>query len=314
MNSSIEKYRRFCNDNEDLPIFLQDWWLDAASGKDNWQVEILEEERSITACLPYVIKTKAFLKSMGIPEYTPFLGPWIRNFPSDNDEITNTIEQLLDKLPKFDKYHVKLSTEIQSATAFTNQGFDKNDCYTYVLESIKDHDAIYSGFKPANRSKIKQSASSIKIIESDDLVALFKICELSMKKNKLDIPFSYNSLERIYKSARDKDKIQILLAEDASEKIHAGALLVWDKNRAYYLMGGSDPALRKHGANTLLIWESIKFCSKHVDVFDFEGSMIEPIEVFFKSFGAKRQPYFLVTKTSSQIIKTAQKVKKMIKG
>jgi len=31
-------------------------------------------------------------------------------------------------------------------------------------------------------------------------------------------------------------------------------------------------------------------------VFDFEGSMIEPVERFFRSFGAQRVPYFGITK------------------
>lgn len=319
MNSSINKYRRFCREDNDLPIFFNDWWLDAAAGEGNWSVQLVERNGNIVACLPYVVKTKAFLKSMGMPDYTPFLGPWIRNNPNDSTDASIKteqlqVEQLLDSLPKFDKYYIRLSTEIRSARPFSNQEFDKTDCYTYVLDNIKDHERIYGGFKPANRSKIKQSEEKLEISESDDLPALFKICELSMKKNNLDIPFSYERLEKIYSAAKSENRIQILLAKDEGERIHAGALLVWDKKRAYYLMGGNDPELRKHGAGTVMIWEAIKYCSQHVDIFDFEGSMIQPIEKFFKSFGAVQQPYFLVTKTASRLIKTAQKVQNIIKG
>ncbi len=318
MNSSVEKYRRFCREDNDLPLFFQDWWLDAAAGEDNWDVQLVEEDGNIKACIPYIIKTKAFLKSMGMPDYTPYLGAWIRNNPigSSDEAIKNEqsiLSQLLGKLPKFDKYHVKLSTEILSADAFANLDFKKTDCYTYVLNNIQDHTNILNGFKPANRSKIKQAEGKIEIIESNDLPALFNICELSMKRQNLDIPYSYKRLEKIYKAAKAENSVQILLAKDEEERIHAGALLVWDKKRAYYLMGGNDPELRKHGANTLLIWKAIKFCSEHVDTFDFEGSMIESIEKFFKSFGAVRQSYYLVTKTSSKLIKTAQKVKSIIK-
>ena len=47
----------------------------------------------------------------------------------------------------------------------------------------------------------------------------------------------------------------------------------------YYLL--EEAILIYHyGATSLLMYESIKFASTKVDCFDFEGSMIEPIERF----------------------------------
>jgi phosphatidate phosphatase APP1 len=40
-----------------------------------------------------------------------------------------------------------------------------------------------------------------------------------------------------------------------------------------------------------------------VEVFDFEGSMIEPIERFFRGFGAVQTPYFHVSRSSSKLFK-----------
>jgi hypothetical protein len=31
-----EKYREFCKNEKNLPIFSKDWWLDAVCGKDNY--------------------------------------------------------------------------------------------------------------------------------------------------------------------------------------------------------------------------------------------------------------------------------------
>jgi len=41
-------------------------------------------------------------------------------------------------------------------------------------------------------------------------------------------------------------------------------------------------------------------------IYDFEGSMIEPIEEFFHSFGAVQKPYFEISKTSSRSMKIRQ--------
>jgi len=54
---------------------------------------------------------------------------------------------------------------------------------------------------------------------------------------------------------------------------------------------GADPRLRSSGAQSLLFWEAIKLASEKNLKFDFEGSMIEPIERVFRAFGATQVPY-----------------------
>jgi hypothetical protein len=65
-------------------------------------------------------------------------------------------------------------------------------------------------------------------------------------------------------------------------------------------MGGGDPAHRTSGAASLCIWEAIARQPDTTEVFDFEGSVIEPIERFFRGFGALQTPYFHVSKAASR--------------
>ena len=80
-------------------------------------------------------------------------------------------------------------------------------------------------------------------------------------------------------------------AVEELRRVHAVAFIVWDRNRAYYLIGGGDPDFRNSGAATLCIWEAIKFSSTVTKAFDFEGSMVENIERFFRGFGGHLKPY-----------------------
>jgi len=48
----------------------------------------------------------------------------------------------------------------------------------------------------------------------------------------------------------------------------------------------------------LLIHESIKFASTVSRAFDFEGSMIEGIETFFRRFGCEPAVYYEISKKS----------------
>src|SRR5919106_2186938 len=79
----------------------------------------------------------------------------------------------------------------------------------------------------------------------------------------------------------------------------AGGIAILDfrlTDGASYLMGGSDPRLRTSGAMSLLMWEAIKFAGQVARRFDFEGSMLQPVERFFRAFGARQVPYARLTR------------------
>ena len=91
-------------------------------------------------------------------------------------------------------------------------------------------------------------------------------------------------------------------------------LIIWDDQSAYYLVGGGNPELRNSGATSLCMWEAIKFASTVSKKFDFEGSMTESIERFFRGFGAVQKSYYRVTHKPSKIIDIILCLKKVIKG
>ena len=88
-------------------------------------------------------------------------------------------------------------------------------------------------------------------------------------------------------------------------RVHAAMLLVWDERRCYYLQGGGDPALRNSGAHSLLVWEAIQRAASKSRLFDFEGSMVESVERFFRAFGARQSPYSQVALVRSRLLRTA---------
>ena len=44
------------------------------------------------------------------------------------------------------------------------------------------------------------------------------------------------------------------------------------------------------------MWEAITRSSEVTDVFDFQGSMLPPVERFFRAFGGRQSPYLSVTR------------------
>ena len=84
--------------------------------------------------------------------------------------------------------------------------------------------------------------------------------------------------------------------------------IVWDERIGYYLLGGYDPKESHHGASAIAMWEAIKFTKEELGLnqFDFEGSMIQPVEQFFRKFGGKLTPYYTVScaKPSAKLLRS----------
>lgn len=108
----------------------------------------------------------------------------------------------------------------------------------------------------------------------------------------MHMPCSREFIRRIDAMLQERGQRRIFFAVDAHGRVHAALYLIWDSTSAFYLMGGVDPVLRTSGSSSLLMWEAIRFASSAAKRFDFEGSMVEPIERFFRGFGAKQQQYF----------------------
>jgi Acetyltransferase (GNAT) domain len=83
---------------------------------------------------------------------------------------------------------------------------------------------------------------------------------------------------------------------DACGRLHAARYVVWDDRTLYALINTRDGELDRLGANTLLYWEAIQLAAAVSSVFDFEESMLDPAEHYFRGFGGRQVPYFCVTK------------------
>jgi hypothetical protein len=78
-------------------------------------------------------------------------------------------------------------------------------------------------------------------------------------------------------------------------------------------MGGGNPERRNSGATSLVLWEAIQSQPRGVEFFDFEGSMVEAIERFFRAFGARQVPYFHVSHKPSRLLRTVACMRDLVK-
>ena len=315
MIPSKQKYRAHCKVEPTIPIFPKDWWLDAVCGKDNWDAVLIEKEGQVIASMPYYMVKKYGMHIITMPKLTQTMGPWLRpsnaKYANQLADQKNLMTALIQKLPHFDYFCQNFHYSITNWLPFCWQGFSQTTRYTYVLEDISDTQKIWNGMLPKIRTDIKKAQNRFGLQVCTDLGidAFLTINEQTFIRQGIKLPYSKYFVKRLDKACEEHNARRIFFAKDMDGRIHAAVYIVWDENSAYYLMGGSDSDLRNSGANSLCMWKAIEFASKVTKAFDFEGSMIEPVERFFRAFGARQIPYFQVSKINSPFFKIYQDIR-----
>ena len=313
MESKLE-YRIFCDEEKDLPIFFRDWWLDSVTDPSRWDVILVKKDNKIIAVFPYFKTNKHGFSFILQPKLTQFSGPWIK-YPENmkyNSKLSyekKIFNEIIDKLPEFDHMNINFHYSMDNWLPFYWKGFKQTTRYTYIIENLKEIGEIYNNFQSNIKSDIKKAEKIVTIIPTDNLQKFYELNSSTFKRQGIDMSYSYEYLRRMDNIQKANNSRRITFAVDNDGNIHSAIYIVWDENSAYYLMSGSDPEFRSSGATSLLLWEAIQFASTVVDKFDFEGSMIEPIEKFFKGFGAVQKPYFNISKTNSFLLNIARLLK-----
>ena len=301
-----QKYYIFCETEENIPIFSQAWWLDAVCGT-NWDVVLVENHGDIIASMPYHMKKKTGFNIITMPKLTQNMGPYIKYLDNQKYEKRLAFEkkvmfQLIDNLPKFDKFSQNFHYNITNWQPFYWKGFQQTTRYTYVISNTDSLDTIVSAFSKKNKQLFIKGNNEIRILNNLSMKEFYDICKLTWNRQDIQISYSYDLVESIFKVCKEKKCGQPYFAVDEKNNIHAVSFIISDNNTMYSIFGGGDHTLMKSGAKNIILFHCLKLAVEQGLNFDFEGSMIENIADYYRAFGAIQKPYSHITKTSSKIL------------
>jgi hypothetical protein len=272
-------------------LFQQPWWLDAVA-PGAWDAAVVTKDGQMVGRLPYVRIRRFGLTILGQPMLTQFLGPWIKAGTGKThtrlDREHEIMRDLIAALPRHDVFIQECHPSITNCLPFYWQGFSVSVRYTYILDELDDLDTIWAGFRKTARTHIRRAEQEVVIRAIDDIEPFIALNRMSYERQGISMPYSAELIRRIDAACSARAVRRILLAEAADGTPHAAVYLVWDADTAYSLMSGNNPHLRSSGAISLLRWEAIKFARQVARRFDFEGSMLQPVERFFRAFGGRQ--------------------------
>jgi len=305
---SKKKYKEFCKSEENMPIFSSDWWLDSVCGKDNWDVALYEKGGRIFASMPYYNIKKAWFNFSIMPKLTQTLGIYIK-YPEDqkyHKRISwekKSMSAILSSLPKTDHFSQNFHHKFKNWLPFYWAGYEQTTRYSFIIKPPADGDMslVEDGLENDIKRRIKKTISNgVEVFEGEDIGLFYKLNKETFARKGMEIPYSLEFVKKLYKNCKENNAVKILFANDGNGVSIAASFLVYDKNTVYYLMGGIDTNNKSLGAMDLVLYESIKFAIQGNRAFDFEGSMVESIEKYFRSFGPTQISYYNISKTNSK--------------
>jgi hypothetical protein len=188
-----------------------------------------------------------------------------------------------------------LDRGVSDALPFFWRGYKVIPQYTYLLDLAQPQDRICKNMSPDRRNDISKAVRDGLTVrpagnfgEVRDLVlATFGRQEKYVDRECLEgILFQYASPSNSFAYVVCREGRPI-----------ATCFVIHDSKTAYYLLGGYRAADRHHGAGALAVWEAIRHAQDiGLHTFDFEGSVLPPIERFFRGFGGRLTPYFTINK------------------
>jgi hypothetical protein len=293
-------------------VFEQPWWLDIVA-PNSWTEAVSKNKNGeVQARIAYAHNQKAVF----MPNFTQTSGIWMdQKLKDDYGRQKTVLYELFEQINSYKNITLHLAPDNEYVLPFRWMGYHLAPRFTYRLYDLHDCDALYTGFNKTAKKNIKYARNKVSIRFETDVDALLSLLDKTFAAQSRKNPMQKEVIKGIVETCDRNGSGQYIDARDADGNIHSCAYFIYDKNVWYYLLGASDPEYRSSGAQSLVIWEGIQMASKYSKIFDFEGSMIEGIENFFRQFGGRCVPYFEIRKNSvinDIMISMKPRIKKLI--
>ena len=309
-----ERYIRWVEEQEYVPIFMMPWWLDAVCAGKEWDVLLAEDEQGdILGAMPYLLRKRAWMRYIIMPQQTQIGGIWVTaSITADKwktAEVCRQIKEQMDAM-KLSYYYQQYLPGSLCVDAMRGLGFKTRERVTYRVEDLSDLDAVINSFSK-NKKRQLQKALSLHAERTMEVEDFYRFHTQCLKQRKRKISYSREFLLVLERKARRLKQCQILSICNADGKPYAAAFLIWDKHYMYYLIPAYDPAFGDSGAGALLVLEAMKLAREKQVRFDFEGSVDKGIAKHYKQFGSTPFTYFSVEKYYKPLFRLAIWFQKM---
>lgn len=315
-----ERYQDICEQrHNDVPLFLQYWWMEAVCQGKAWDVALAYDGDRLSAVLPYLYGRKLGMTYILQPQLTQYGGPLYfypdgltesRRLDFENRAAQCLIAQIAQHRPAFVRLHCPPS--VTNWLPFFWSGYSQTTRYTYRLPDISDPERLFMNFdKEKRQRKIRrfEAVTSVRFdLDAESFADMHR--RYWNDKGKADL-LPRDLIVRLCNSAIGRGQGVIASLHDKEGRVLMARFVAFDANCAYSLMSAANTVLHRSGHSETLMWAMLKYLSDKTKAFDFEGSMDQGVEFFYRSFGAVQTPFFQLTKCYNGLLNVLLKFKRL---
>jgi len=310
--NEYEIWNAFVDNSPQGCIFAKSFWLDAVGSKYDI-LGCFDKGDRLVAGMPITQSGSGYVT---MPKLTQTLGIILSDFSSMKyvkkiSKEKDIIMEFVDNLPKLKNFDCGFHYNFSNWMPFMWKGYKQQTRYTYVIEGIKNIEKVRGEFADNTKSVIVKSIrNNLRVVDNLTLSDMYSMLKKTFERQNMMVPFNFDWFKSFDEIINKNNARKMLFTLDEQNNLHAALYLVYDKNSAYYLLGGADPEFRSSGAMYLNVFEAIKYSANFTDKFDFEGSIVPQIESMFRSFGATQKQYFRISKNNSIMLNLKEDIRK----
>jgi hypothetical protein len=237
------------------------------------------------------------LRMVKNPPFTPQIGPFFQFRASNPAAANNERRDLMTALVEYFErlkpavISISFSKTAEDALPFYWKSYKVVPRFTYCIDLRQPEDLILKAMTTDRRKSINKALKDeLRVEEVHDCRELRNLVLGTFERQRKDFP--KRSMEKMLEIFPPGTSSFAFITYKDSEPV-AGVYAVHDEKTAYYLLGGYKDENAHHGAGALAMFHAIlKAKSLGLEVFDFEGSAIPPIERYFRGFGGRLVSYF----------------------
>ncbi len=275
---NVEKYNACIDTAINTRIYAYAWYLDIVA--DNWDVLVLEDYKAV---MPLPWRTKYFIKYVYPPCWTQQLG--VFSATKIDEEF---VLEFINNIPRKFK---KVTINFNAGSLITGKNIEER--VNYILALDKPYKELFINYKYVRRRGKRQlNPAEISIKQTNEIQKIILLF-IRQKQSSIKINMTdYDRLEKLICYLKDKKQIDVIIAKNNTGELLGGAFFLKDNNRITYLFSAVSQQGRDKQVMTYIIDRIIEKYAESNYTLDFEGSMIEGIAFFFRSFGAEKEAYF----------------------
>ena len=294
-SQEFNNWNDFVDKSPQGSLFCKTWYLKAL-GTD-FEILVIEENMLIKAG---IVLARNFMNSYSNPMFDKYLGVIFAFEPKVTQKIISKQYKMLSiiveevkKIKSFDYY---FHPNFKNWIPFFWKDFAQQTRYTYRINySGKSLEDIYSCFHSNLKNDINfAKKNDIYIKMNTPIDSFFNIINKTFLRQGSKAPFNKDKIRNYINELSEVNHFRSFSAQDIEGNILAVCGIVFDTKSSFLIFNGIDIEKHIRGANTMMIYKSIKFFQERCMYYDFEGSMLPGVEQFYRRFGGELTPYMRI--------------------